>query len=275
MTEKPLRNVLPTTPTTKTHAIKSDLRSRRRIRLDETVANDVPVNIYINNECVTTMLTTPSRLKELAVGFLVDEGILRSKEEIKELWVKGLDVHVSTESNVKARLQTYQVSRLVTTACGSVKGFLRLLDRVDKPTVTSKTVVTEKAVLQTVVWLNKNSKIFKETGGTHVAALSRSSGEPICFAEDVGRHNAIDKVIGEAILSNVDLSGCILASTGRQSADMVLKAARVGIPVVASIAGPLHSGIYAANETGVTLICFVKGLRMNIYTHPERVLQET
>lgn len=266
---------MPTTPTTKTHAIKSDLRSRRRIRLDETVANDVPVNIYINNECVTTMLTTPSRLKELAVGFLVDEGILRSKEEIKELWVKGLDVHVSTESNVKARLQTYQVSRLVTTACGSVKGFLRLLDRVDKPTVTSKTVVTEKAVLQTVVWLNKNSKIFKETGGTHVAALSRSSGEPICFAEDVGRHNAIDKVIGEAILSNVDLSGCILASTGRQSADMVLKAARVGIPVVASIAGPLHSGIYAANETGVTLICFVKGLRMNIYTHPERVLQET
>ena len=99
-------------------------------------------------------------------------------------------------------------------------------------------------------------------------------GEVLAYAEDVGRHNAVDKVIGALALDGGDFSRCVLVSSGRQSSYMVLKAARVGIPVVVSQAGPLESGIRVAEELGVTLICFARGRRMNIYTHPKRVFRD-
>jgi len=114
------------------------------------------------------------------------------------------------------------------------------------------------------------SKVFKTTGGTHSAAIFEN-GKLIAFAEDVGRHNAVDKVIGMAALGKTDFSKSVLVSSGRQPANMVLKAARVGIPIIASIAAPIYSGIEAARKTGVTLICFVRGQRINVYSNPERV----
>jgi len=105
----------------------------------------------------------------------------------------------------------------------------------------------------------------------HSAALFQNESL-VAFAEDIGRHNAVDKVIGIAALQKVDFSRCVLLSSGRQPANMVLKAARVGVPIVASIAGPVYSGIEAALKTGVTLVCFVRGERLNVYSFPERVL---
>jgi FdhD protein len=114
--------------------------------------------------------------------------------------------------------------------------------------------------------------VHRETGGTHSAAICGPGGDVFAFAEDVGRHNAVDKVVGSGALRGVDLSGCVLISSGRQSGEMVLKAARGGIPVVASVAGPLESGIRLAEAAGITLICFVRGRHMNVYTNPERII---
>ena len=108
------------------------------------------------------------------------------------------------------------------------------------------------------------------TGGTHSAAIFHEE-KLVAFAEDIGRHNAVDKVIGAAAMKKVEFSKCVIVSSGRQPANMVLKAARVGIPIVASIAGPVNSGVDIAIKTGVTLICFVRGQRMNVYSYPERV----
>jgi formate dehydrogenase accessory protein FdhD len=119
--------------------------------------------------------------------------------------------------------------------------------------------------------LDGRSKLFKLTGGTHASALFED-GRLVAFAEDVGRHNAIDKVMGIAVQSKVDFSRSVLVSSGRQPADMVLKAARMGIPILASKASPIRSGIIAAKKTGVTLICFVREHRMNVYTHESRVV---
>jgi FdhD protein len=114
--------------------------------------------------------------------------------------------------------------------------------------------------------------VYKLTGGVHVAALFEE-GRFVAIAEDVGRHNTIDKVIGIGIQANINFSHSVLVSSGRQPADMVLKAARVSIPIIVSIAGPIRSGIIAAKNTGVTLVCFARNHQLKIYTSPDRIIK--
>jgi FdhD protein len=97
-------------------------------------------------------------------------------------------------------------------------------------------------------------------------------GDPLFFGEDVGRHNAVDKVVGAGVLEGLDFGGCVLVSSGRLSGEIVLKAARVGVPVVVSVAGPLESGVRIAEAAGITLVGFVRGRRLNVYTHGERIV---
>lgn len=168
------------------------------------------------------------------------------------------------------RIKTARVAKLITTACGSTDDFLKLLDRMEKPFVKSANSLKADEALAMVQEVNRKLKLLWTITGTHSASLF-SNNNMVAFAEDVGRHNAMDKVIGIATLSNVDFSKSILISSGRPPADMVLKAARVGIPIVISVRGPIQSSIIAAEKTGVTLICFARGQMMNVYTFPNRI----
>jgi FdhD protein len=257
---------------TEINAIKVDLKKGKTESVKQLIAKDVPISIYINGKHLVTILSTVGKTKELAVGFLIGEGILNLKEEIVDLQVKEQVVRVKTNVDVEKRIQLYQTTKIVTTACGSVENLpkliARLLDRVEKPRVKSQIKVSPQLITQAISELNRKAI----TPGMHGSAIFYRDGKLISFAEDVGRHNAVDKVIGEALLLDVELSQCILTSTGRQTADIVLKCARVGIPIIASIMGPLYSGVYIAEKTGVTLVCFVRGQQMNIYTHPERII---
>ena len=159
---------------------------------------------------------------------------------------------------------------LITTACGSLSTPI-YGNQLSSLKITSDIKLEAEKIWGLVRELNLRSEIYKKTGGTHSAMLCSFEGEVLSFAEDVGRHNAVDKVIGAGILGKVDLGECVLISSGRQSSEIVLKVARSGIPIIASVAGPLRSGIGIADATGITLICFVRGRRMNIYTHHERI----
>lgn len=257
---------------TEVNAIKVDLRKMRKESVKQLIAKDIPINIYVNGKHLVTILSTTDKTKELTVGFLVGEGILSSKDEIRDLQIREQIVHVKTNINIEKRIQLYQTTKIITTACGSVENLpkliARLSNRVEKPIVKSQIKVSPQLITQIINELNRKAI----TPGMHGSAIFYKNGKLISFAEDVGRHNAVDKVIGGALLSNIELSQCILTSTGRQTADIVLKCARVGIPIIASIMGPLYSGVYIAEKTGVTLICFVRGQQVNIYTHPERVI---
>jgi FdhD protein len=211
--------------------------------------------------------------KELALGWLFDEGVLQSLDEIKQVTVKDNDIAVMTKRPLpEERLRVIGVTRILTTACGlSISKFLRVIGETVEEHVKSDYRVKAGVIIRMLQELDDRSKLFKLTGGTHASALFED-GRLVAFAEDVGRHNAIDKVIGIAVQSKVDFSRSVLVSSGRQPADMVLKAARMGIPILASKASPIRSGIIAAKKTGVTLICFVREHRMNVYTHESRVV---
>ena len=252
----------------KLHRIDLEERSKREI--EDVVASDEAICIFINGEFYRTMIASPGMARELVLGHLYTEGVIGSTDEVAGLEVLPLKVNVELRGEVDFKLLNMSKVDLITTACGSLSKPLNA-GQLEAFRVSSDVQVEAEAVWRMVRKLNLRGETYKETGGTHSAMLCTVDGEVVSFAEDVGRHNAVDKVIGEALLEGVELGGCALVSSGRQSSEMVLKAARSGVPVVASVAAPLTSGIQVARSTGITLVCFVRGRRMNVYSHPERV----
>lgn len=251
---------------------KIDVYANARKIVEDPVAMEAPVNIFVNDNYVITLLATPIFKKELALGWLFDEGVLRSFEEVQQTIVRPDSVNVLTKQPVKEEeLRVFGVSRLLTTACGlTAQEFFRIIEEVSGTFVESKYEIKADVIIKMVQQLDEGI-LFRSTGGVHVAALFEDERR-VALAEDVGRHNTIDKVIGTSIQSKVNFSNSVLVSSGRQPADMVLKAARMGIPLVVSKAAPIRSGIIAAEKTGVTLACFVRNHRINVYTHHSRIL---
>ena len=146
------------------------------------------------------------------------------------------------------------------------------MDRLSLVKLKLGLTVKARVISESVKRLNILAEEFRKTGGVHVAALYSTSGELAALSEDVGRHNAVDKVIGVGTAKKLIFEILFLALSGRLTGDIVLKAARMRIPIVASMAAAINSGVEAAQLTGITLIGFVRGKRMNVYTHPERIV---
>jgi len=247
-------------------------------RKKDVVAEETPLHVFLNQTHYVTILCLPTQLKELAVGYLLSEGVLKSVDEIQEVRLGKAgkyQVRLKPEVDVQKRVSiTQPFTRLVLSACGSPDYWplSKLIDRLDLRKLRLGFTVKAEVVSEAVRQLNTLAETFRKTGGVHVAALYSRNGELITYAEDVGRHNAVDKVIGTVALQKLNFSNCFLASSGRLTGDIVLKAARVGIPVVASLTAAVSSGVEAARRTGQTLIGFVRGNRMNVFTHPERII---
>lgn len=238
------------------------------------VAEESPLHLFVNNVYWATILCSPSNLKEMAVGHLLSEGILKSLTEVEEVNVKATEnscyVKLKNEVKVENRIKLSRLhARVVTSACGSSSPYQ--YER--KPAkIKSKLQIKAEILFNSVNQLNFKAELFRKTGGVHVAAIYKADGSLVSLAEDVGRHNAVDKAIGIAALAGTDFNQCFLALSGRLSGDVVFKAAKVGIPIVGSLAAALTSGIEMAKEANLTLAGFVRGKRMNIYAYPGRIL---
>ncbi len=253
---------------------KIDLSTGKAKRLVDYVAEETPLHLYVNSTFWATILCSPTSLKELAVGHLLSEGIVKSIDEIEQVNLKENEntCIVKLEPNVKVedRIRISRLhARVITSACGSS---LPYQYTGKTPTVESDLKVNSKVIFDSVNQLNFKAEGFRQTGGLHVAAIYKSDGSLVALAEDVGRHNAVDKVIGIAALGRVEFGECFLALSGRISGDVAFKAAKVGLPIIASLAAALSSGIASAEGSNVTLAGFVRGKRLNIYTNPERIL---
>jgi len=242
------------------------------------VAEETPLHIFLNQTHYVTILSSPNQLKELAIGHLLSEGVLKSTGEIRETRLEKNGkclVRLKPDIDAEKRISISQpFTRLIVSACGSPDYWplSKLMDRLSLVKVNSGLTVEARVISESVKRLNILAEEFRKTGGVHVAALFSADGELTALSEDVGRHNAVDKVIGAGTAKKLDFENLFLALSGRLTGDIVLKAARMRIPLVASMAAAINSGMEAAQLTGITLIGFVRGKRMNVYTYPERIV---
>lgn len=253
---------------------RMDISSGKAKRMVDFVAEEKPLHILINKNHYATIFSSPSNLKEMTVGHLLSEGILKSVEEIEELRLSAdgatCEVKLKPKVNIEKRqILTMLSSRVIRSTCSNHSPY-EFSGR--RPKIKSALAVKARIVFECVNRLNSSAEVFRKTGGVHVAAIYDKEGNEKALAEDVGRHNAVDKVIGSGALNNVDFTTCFLALSGRLTGDIVLKAATMQMPIIASLAAAIDSGISVATEAGLTLAGFVRGNRMNIYNSPERIL---
>jgi len=241
----------------------------------DIVAQEAPLHIFVGAIHYVSILCSPTMQKELVIGHLLSEAIMNSIADVASIYFdKENRCRITLRNaNTEERIVISKpFARLIVSACGSGSygSISELLDTIEwKPLPSWQ--IKAKTILECVKRLNVLADVFRKTGGVHVAALFKSDGETVAMAEDVGRHNAVDKVIGAAALKSEDLAMCFLALSGRLTGDIVLKAARVGIPIVASLAAAVDSGVKVAEKAGLTLAGFVRGNKMNVYTNIERI----
>jgi FdhD protein len=253
--------------------VKLDLSTGKSQKVADYIAEEKPFYLFVNTTFWATILCSPTDLQALAVGHFLSEGILKSTEEIEEIVLKEPEgtcyIKLKPEINVEDRVRLSRLhARVIPSACGSGSPYQYTGKT---PKVKSNLKVKAQVIFDSVNQLNFKAEGFRQTGGLHVAAIYKADGQLVALAEDVGRHNAVDKVIGMAALNKVDFGLCFLALSGRMSGDVAFKAAKVGLPIVASLAAALSSGITMAESADLTLAGFVRGKRINVYTCPERI----
>lgn len=238
---------------------------------DDVVVREFPLTIVLNNQELVTLLCSPKNLGYLAVGFLSSEGLLKGKDDIKKITVddrRGV-VRVETEAENKQAGELL-FKRLITSGCGRGASFYSAADVGGQMKVESQTRISALEVFELVSEFQHRSQIFRATGGVHSAALCDAKNI-LVFSEDIGRHNAIDKIFGECILKDIPTDDRIIVTSGRVSSEILLKVAKRNIPLLISKSAPTDLGVRLANDLGVTLIGFVRGKRMNVYSNDWRV----
>ncbi|MGV0745650.1 formate dehydrogenase accessory sulfurtransferase FdhD [Mycolicibacterium sp. XJ870] len=250
----------------------------------ETLVVEEPLEIRVNGTPITVTMRTPGSDIELAQGFLLTEGVIRGREDVLTVrYCRGAnDEGVNTYNVLDVTLgqdvpaPEVDVTRnfYTTSSCGvcgkASLDAVRLISRYcpgdDPSTVAAETLSAMPAQLRDA------QKVFASTGGLHGAALFTADGTMLTVREDIGRHNAVDKVIGWALEQNrIPLTGTVLLVSGRASFELTQKAVMAGIPVLAAVSAPSSLAVDLASQSGLTLVAFLRGESMNVYTRPDRV----
>ncbi len=239
-------------------------------------------------ETIAVIMLTPGADEELATGFLYSEGLLGSADELRGV-IPGedadglpspnlLDILPATGSGIAERLRAGGVSRAfaVNASCGVCgRNSIAAVCAAFPPRAAQSPLTTASALATLPDQLRAGQRVFSSTGGLHAAGLFAPDGTLLALREDVGRHNAVDKLIGRALLDHaLPLEQTLLLVSGRLSFEIVQKVVAAGIPLVAAVSAPSSLAVDLARESGVTLVAFLRGPSMNIYTHPARILSD-
>lgn len=238
----------------------------------DVVVCEYPFTIYINGEETVTLMCSPKSFSHLTLGYLLSEGFINEKSDMESVKIDEEKGAAYVKLSKEAGSLTYSKGRRKPAkGCSGGAIFYNACDFMQFKPLDNKLQIRHNNILSLMEEFAAKSEIFRDTGGVHGAALS--DGEKILiFNEDIGRHNALDKVIGEAFEQDMAFENKIILTSGRVSSEMLIKTAKRNIPVIISRSAPMDLALKIAKEINLTIIGFARGKRMNVYTGKERVV---
>lgn len=232
--------------------------------LEDYVAIEKKLRVSVNGKKVITLYCTPLMIKELIIGLFLTEGILINKispDKINIICGEDISVDISAGQDVLKK-------GMVTSRC---LGGVTFNKKIKFEKVKDNFSITVEALKNIFKEFHQKSEFFRLTGCFHSAALSDGK-RILAFAEDIGRHNTVDKIIGYSILEDIPFTGKLMLVSCRISSEIISKCSRWGIPIIASRAAPTHLAIEIAEKSGITLAGFVRGDSLNVYNNPQRII---
>lgn len=234
------------------------------IEINDYIAIEKKLRIIINGKEIVSLVCTPFQLKELVIGFLLTEGILKGHFCAESISI-NYDDEITVGLTLDGEIEKHDIT--ITSGCA---GGITFSAKKELKKISDEFSLDARTLRKLFIDFHQRSELFRITGCVHSAALADKDGI-ISFSEDIGRHNAVDKIIGYCILENIPFLEKILLASGRLSSEIVMKAGRWGIPVIASRTSPTSLAVEIAENAGITLIGFVRGDRFNIYTNAQRI----
>jgi len=244
------------------------IKGSSREIIEDLIVEEAPLTLNIGDKELVTLLCMPSDLEDLVVGFLFTSGLINRIQDIKKIvinqeqWVARIDLATADIGMV--------FKRLYTSGCGRGTLFYSASDLINRVKNVSDFKIEAIKINSLMADFQKKSEIYLKTGGAHSAGLADNKGILI-FKEDIGRHNAIDKVIGQRLKEGGAFENKIMITSGRISSEVLLKTQKCKIPIVISKSAPTNQAIKLAKDMGITLVGFARGNRLNIYSAEERI----
>ena len=242
--------------------------------IEDTVAEEFPLTIYVNDVEFATMVCSPDHLEELVLGFLASEGAVRKYNDIDSIRLDdhGGFCHVKLNREIPTDHFNYS-KRVLGSCCGKSRQFYFQNDADTAKVSLSKTTLTPAQCITLMKDMQATSTIFKQTGGIHNASIG-SPAEMIVHRGDIGRHNALDKLYGHCIRHRIPVRDKVLVFSGRISSEVLTKAAKIGVGIVLSKSAPTNLAIKLAEDLNITAAGFIRGDSFNVYTHPWRITED-
>jgi len=231
------------------------------------VAQEFPLTVFVNGREIVTLLCTPQKLNYLILGFLYFQGLIQKVEDVVSISV------CPDQPTAQVRLLTKKVvlhrRRVVFSGCGSTPAPANSSHPI--PPLESTFQARGEDLVSLMSYLQEGAELYRAHGGVHISGLA-DRDKLLVLAEDIGRHNTLDKIQGECLYRGLSTQDRILLTTGRLSSEMVDKAVRMGVPVLVSRNSPTERAAVMADHFGMTLVGYLRGPRLVVYTHPERVV---
>lgn len=235
------------------------------------VVTERPLTIYLNRQEIVTAMTLGDRPEEMAVGFLYNQNMLHDDDHITSIDYDGdidvVVVHTAHETDYEARLQ----KKILTSGCAQGTIYGDIMDRFATISLNQDTRISTKQLLFLSKWINTTPSLYLSAGAIHGCVLCTNQ-QPLIYVEDIGRHNAVDKIAGYMFLNKITGSDKIFYTTGRLTSEMVIKTVLMGIPILISRSGFTAAGVMLARQAGLTLIGRAKGARFVALSAQYRII---
>lgn len=239
----------------------------------DTVVVEYPFTLFLNDKEFITLLCSPKSLKSLAIGFLNSEGIIDSKEDINDIKIdeeKG-QAYIDTKSKRKMS-ENINKKKIITSGCGKGITFYDVMESFKMDKINNDIRLEKREIFNLMKMFNEKAEVFLKTGGTHSCALC-SKDKIIIYEEDIGRHNAVDKVLGKALLEDISLEDKIILTSGRVSTEILIKILKRKIPILISRSAPTNLAVEISRQMNILLIGFARGKKMNVYSKFDSIVK--